>query len=76
MLYGLSNAPTSFQGYINKILTKKLDILVIVYLDNISVYTKDPGQPHINVVRWVPKQVRKHDLFANWKKCRFHQDEV
>ena len=41
MPFGLSNAPASFQGYINKILTEKLDIFVIVYLDDILIYTKD-----------------------------------
>ena len=41
MPFGLFNAPASFQGYINKILAKKLDNVVIVYLDNILVYTED-----------------------------------
>ena len=41
MPFGLSNAPASFQGYINKILAKKLDIFVILYLDDIFIYTKD-----------------------------------
>ena len=43
MFFGLSNTLASFQGYINKILAKKLDIFVIVYLDNIFIYTEDPG---------------------------------
>ena len=43
MPFGLSNAPTTFQRYINKILAKKLDIFVIIYLDDILIYTKDPG---------------------------------
>ena len=41
MFFGLLNAPASFQGYINKIPTKKLDVFVIVYLNNILIYTKD-----------------------------------
>ena len=49
--FGLSNAPASFQGYINKILTEKLDIFMIVYLDDILVYTEDPGQAHVDAVR-------------------------
>ena len=57
-------------------MAKKLDIFVVVYLDDILIYTKDPGQPHVEVVRWVLDQLRKHFLFANLKKCRFHQDEV
>ena len=47
ILFGLSNASASFQGYINKILAEKLDIFVIVYLDDIFIYIKDPGQGHI-----------------------------
>ena len=76
MLFGLSNAPATFQGYINKTLAEKLDIFVIVYLDDILIYTEDPGQPHVEAVRWVLDQLRKYLLFANLKKCRFHQDEV
>ena len=41
--FGLSNAPVSFQDYINKLLIEKLNIFVIVYLDDILVYTEDLG---------------------------------
>ena len=37
MPFGLSNVPATFQGYVNKILAKKLDVFVIVYLDNILI---------------------------------------
>ena len=50
MHFGLSNTPASFQGYINKILAKKLNILVVVYLDNVPIYIKDPDYPHIEAV--------------------------
>ena len=40
------------------------------------IYTKYPGQLHVKAVRWVLDQLQKHSLFANLKKCRFHQDEV
>ena len=43
MSFGLSNALASFQSYIIKILAKKLDIFVIIYLDNILIYTKEDG---------------------------------
>ena len=76
MPFRLFNALVSFQGYIIKILVEKLDIFVIVYLDNILIYTKDPGQPHVDAVCWVLEQLRRHGLFANLKNCRFHQDEV
>ena len=76
MPFSLSNAPGSFQRYISKILAEKLAIFVIVYLDDIFIYTEDPGQPHDDAVRWVLEQLRRHGFFANLKKYRFHQDEV
>ena len=63
MPFGLSNAPVNFQGYVNKILAEKLDVFVIVYLnnivylddivylDNIVIYTKNAGQGHVKAVR-------------------------
>lgn len=43
MLFELSNTLTSFQDYINKILVKKFDIFVIIYLDNIFIYIENLG---------------------------------
>ena len=76
MPFRSSNALASFQGNINKIIVKKLDIFVIVYLNDIFIYTKDPGQGYVEVVRWVPDFLRINSLFANLKKCRFHKDEI
>ena len=50
MLFRLLNAPASFQGYINKVLAEKLNDFVIVYLNNIVIYTKDTSQAHVNAV--------------------------
>ena len=50
MPFRLSNTPASFQAYINKILVEKLDIFVIVYLDDIFIYTEDQGQGHVEVM--------------------------
>ena len=43
MSFGLSNVTATFQEYINKILTEKLDIFIIVYLNYILIYIKDLG---------------------------------
>ena len=51
MLFGLFNAPASLEGYINKILAKKLNIFVIVYLDDIFIYTKDPSQGQVKAIK-------------------------
>ena len=51
MLFGLTNALATFQGYINKILVEKLNVFVIVYLDDIFIYTKDESKSHVKAVR-------------------------
>ncbi len=76
MLFGLTNASATFQGYINKILVEKLDVFVIVYLDDILIYTENKGEEHIQAIQWVLDQLRKHSLYVNLKKCRFHQDKM
>ena len=76
MSFGLSNAPARFQDYINKILDKKLAVFVIVYLDDILIYTKNIGQAYINAVCWVMNELKKYGLFANLKKCLFHKDKI
>ena len=76
ILFGLSNAPATFQRYVNKILAEKLNVFIIVYLDDILIYTEDPGQLYVEVVRWVLDQLWRYSLFANLKKCCFHQDEI
>ena len=76
MSFDFSNASASFPGYINKILAKKLDVFIMIYLDDILIYIEDPGQPHVEALRWVLEQLQKHGLFANLKKCQFHKDEM
>ncbi len=76
MPFGLTNAPATFQGYINKILAEKFDVIVIMYFNDIFIYTKSKGKKHIQAVQWVLDQLRKHLLYANLKKYRFYQDEV
>ena len=48
---------------------------MIVYLDNILIYTKDLSQAHVDAVCWVLEELRKYSFFANLKKCWF-KDEV
>ena len=76
MAFSLTNVSGSFQGYVNKILAEKLDIFVIVYLDDILIYTKDPRKGHVKAVWWILEVLRKYNLYINLKKCRFYQSEV
>ena len=56
MSFGLFYALAIFQEYVNKILVKKLDIFVIVYLDSILIYIKNPRHPHVEAIYWVLDQ--------------------
>ena len=76
MPFSLSNTPAIFQRYVNKILAEKLDVFVIIYLNDILIYTEDPGQLHVEVIYQILDQLQKYSLFANLKKCYFHQDKV
>ncbi len=51
MPFGLTNAPAMFQGYINKILAEKLNVFIIMYLDDILIYIENEGEKHIQAVR-------------------------
>lgn len=43
MVFVLSNASASFQCYINKIFTEKLNVLIVIYLDDILIYIENSG---------------------------------
>ena len=72
ILFGLRNAPATFQGFIRKILVEKLEIFVIIYLDDIFIYTDNDRDDHVVALWWVPEQLMKYLLCANLKKCQFH----
>lgn len=74
MFFSLFNIPASFQGYINMILARKLDFFVIVYLDNILIYTNKAD--YINAIWKILNQLRKHFLYANLNKYHFYQKEM
>ena len=76
MSFGFFNASASFQGYVNKILAEKLDVYIIVSLNNILIYIKDAGQGHMKAVSLVLRELRKDGLFTNLKKYCFHQEEI
>ena len=50
MFFKLFNTLVNFQSYINKILDKKLNIFIIIYLDDIFIYTKNPDQVYIEAL--------------------------
>ena len=75
MPFGLTNAPSAFQRFMNDIFADMLDVCVVVYLDDILIFSDDPSD-HPRHVREVLKRLRKHDLFCKPEKCEFHADEI
>ena len=72
MPFGLTNASAILQGYINKILAEKFNVVLIVYLDNIIIYIKNKGEGYIKALQWGLNQLQKQLLYVNLKKCQFH----
>lgn len=57
MFFGLTNTLAIFQGYINRILVKKLNVFVIMYFNDILIYTKSKEEEHVQAIQWVLKQL-------------------
>ena len=72
MFFGFFNALITFQGYINKILAEKLDIFIIIDLNDILIYIENLGQLHVEVIYWVLDQFQKYFFFTNLKKYCFY----
>ena len=68
---GLTNAPVGFQCFMNDIFANIIDISIIVYLDDVIVYSDDPTQHtlHIQEVLW---RLCSNQLYAHAHKCKFH----
>jgi hypothetical protein len=75
MSFGLTNAPAIFQAYINKVLSRLVDYFVVIYLNNILIYSK-LGEDYYAYVRIVIERLRKHKLYAKLSKCFFNIEEV
>ncbi|KAJ3537203.1 hypothetical protein NMY22_g5693 [Coprinellus aureogranulatus] len=75
MPFGLSNAPAAFQRFMNDIFSDLLDVYVIVYLDDILIYSDDLSQ-HRKHVREVLRRLRQHGLYAKPDKCEWHRTTV
>ena len=70
MPFGLCNAPATFQRMMNDILREHLDSFVIVYLDDILIYSKTKEE-HAAHLRQVLTLLRQNQLYAKASKCEF-----
>ena len=75
MSFGLTNALAYFMNMMNKVFMKFLDKFVVVFIDDILVYTKNEEE-HEEHLHLVLGKLREHQLYAKFNKCEFWLKEV
>ena len=75
MSFSLTNALTAFQWFINNIFSNLLDVCVVIYLDDILIYSNNMSK-HYQYVKEVLKHFHKAGLYAKVEKCKFHSKLV
>jgi len=73
--FGLTNAPAMFMTLMNNVFNEYLDRFVVIYLDDILVYSKTKKE-HIEHLRQVLTKLRQHKLYAKMTKCEIMQRKV
>ena len=75
MPFGLTNAPTAFMDLMNRVFQPYVDQFVVVFIDDILVYSKD-AQEHEQHLKIVLETLRENKLYAKLSKCDFWLKEV
>ena len=75
MGFGLCNAPATFQAMMNFVLQPHLRKFVVVFLDDILIFSKTWDE-HLDHIRVVLQTLRDHKLFCKPSKCMFRVTEI
>ncbi|KAL0326251.1 UNVERIFIED_CONTAM: Retrovirus-related Pol polyprotein from transposon.6 [Sesamum radiatum] len=75
MPFGLCNATSTFQALMNQVFEPYLRKFVLVFFDDILIYSKEWGL-HMLHLRKVLELLRKHQLYAKQSKCSFAQQQI
>ncbi|KAL0544458.1 hypothetical protein IC582_019573 [Cucumis melo] len=75
MSFGLTNAPAVFMDLMNRVFREFLDTFVIVFIDDILIYSKTEAE-HEKHLRMVLQTLRDNKLYAKFSKCEFWLKQV
>jgi len=75
MPFGLTNTLAAFQYFMNNMFSNLLDIYIVVYLDDILIYSNEITQ-HWSHIKEVLKQLHRLKLYTKAEKCEFHSDSI
>ena len=75
MPFGLTNVPAAFQHFMNDIFNDLLDVSMIIYLDDILIYSNNPAD-HKKHVCEVLLHLRENGLYTCPDKCHFSEDTI
>jgi hypothetical protein len=75
MPFGLTNAPAYFMYLMNKVFMEYLDIFVVVFIDDILIFSKIEEE-HEKHLRLVLEKLRSNQLYTKFSKCEFWLTEV
>nr|CAD40414.3 OSJNBa0065J03.10 [Oryza sativa Japonica Group] len=75
MSFGLTNAPAFFMNLMNKVFMEFLDKFVVVFIDDILIYSKSEEEHEQHLCR-VLEKLKEHQLYAKFSKCDFWLSEV
>jgi hypothetical protein len=75
MYFGLTNAPSYFMYLMNSVFMPELDKFVVVFIDDILVYSKNEAE-HTKHLHTVLQRLRDHQLYAKLSKCEFWLKEI
>ncbi|GJV24176.1 putative reverse transcriptase domain-containing protein [Tanacetum coccineum] len=75
MPFGLTNAPTVFMDLMNRVCKPYLDRFVIVFIDDILIYSKSRKE-HEGHLKLILKLLKEEELYAKFSKCEFWLSKV
>ena len=74
MPFGLTNAPVVFMCLINNIMHKYLDKFLVMFIDDILIYSKT--EEHNEHLKIVLQELQEHQLFTKFSKCDLFKDKI